>query len=147
MTARAQRISRIIRLRDNELQQTIKHLQQATVRETEARKAWEQASAIRDRALADRRNLALENVDVVTYLQAEEWLLSQQAKTALAAQQLQQAAVMLQKRTLLTHRARTRVKQLEQLQTTLQKRANREQELADRKLDDEIAQRAFRRQS
>lgn len=145
MTDRSERIGRIVRLRDNELKKTVQQLQEATTRYTAMLDALNAATSARDQAIEHRRNLAQGHVDVVTYLQAEQWLLSLQAKHSIAAQQVQQASVMLRKCTMLTHRARTKVKQLEQLQETLLKRAARERELAERRLDDEIAQRAFRR--
>lgn len=145
MTARSDRIARIVKLRDNELKQTIARLVEASAREQRLQQAYQAAGRARDKALDERRNLALGAVDIMTYLQAEDWLLSQQAKHAIAAQQLQQASVMLQKCTLLTARARTRVKQLEHLQTSLLQKAARKLELAERKLDDETSQRAFRR--
>lgn len=144
MSTRSQRIARIVLLRNNELKQTVVRLQDASCQHTQCRQAHAQAQSACEQAIVARRALTNQSVDVLTYLEAQEWILSLQAREALAAQHLHQAALELQKHQALTNRARTKVKQLEHLQEQLKSKERRAEVLAERVLDDEISQRIFR---
>jgi hypothetical protein len=144
MASRKARVERLIRLRDERLKEEVAKLKQAQARLEEVAREHELARQLLVRAEEQRRNLSQVQANVLSFIEAEEWLWTRTQVESEAARRHKLAQLERQ-------RAQNRVKvaknKLRQLERLAERIVERERELATRKErmnEDEIAQRIAR---
>jgi flagellar export protein FliJ len=141
MSSRLARIERIIRLRQQHLDEELKLLAEARTGELSLARELADRTATYESARSARRSMAGAAQTARSFDEAGDWLCSQEALVDLAQRRLAQSRRQVGRCQQRVLAARRKVEELELLQGRLE--SVREQKLAreERALEDEIAQR------
>ncbi len=142
---RKQRIERILRVREQQLRTQVAKLEQVARAAREAAQELAAAQATSTRAEEDRRRLVEQSAKVMTFSEANDWLLTTRARQALAARELHRQEVMLEKQRGAVNQSRTKLKQIERILEREAERTQAARSKRERSLEDEAAQRLARR--
>jgi hypothetical protein len=144
MASRKMRVERLIRMRNERLKEEVVKLKQSQARLDEVAREHELARQLLAKAEERRRNLSRVQANVLSFMEAEEWLWTRTQVETEAARRHKLAQLERQ-------RAQNRVKvaqnKLRQLERLAERILERERELAarhERASEDEIAQRIAR---
>lgn len=147
MSDREARIERIVRLRDERLKQAVRVLEESRLLERRMHGEFSAALTAREHAEAARRELSQGlGADILDFIEAEEWLRARTIAEELSALRLAKARASVDRALSKVTEARMKVRQLEQLKLRLEEQRKKKQRRAERVLEDEIGQRAARRQ-
>ncbi len=146
VSGREARIERVVKLREERLHQAVKALEELRVIERQAASELALALAAREQAERARRELCSAPADIRDYLEAEEWLRSCAIAEELATHRVRHLRVQLDRVLARVKEARTKVRQLEQLQERLKQARRARENRTERTLEDEIGQRVAQSQ-
>jgi flagellar export protein FliJ len=141
VSARKQRIERIVRLRDEKLKQAVFSLETARAHEREADTALEAARKGFRQAEDSRRTMGDKGADVSTFIEIQNWLNSRSVEVELSERRQARARLVVEQCQREVADARNKLKQLEHLQLRLATQHRNELRRKERVSDDEIAQR------
>jgi hypothetical protein len=147
MASRKARIERLIHMRDERLKEEVRKLKLAQARLEEATREHELARQLLTKAEERRRNLSKAPGNVLSFIEAEEWLWTRLAVEAEAARRLKIAQAERQKAQVRVKVAQNKLRQLERLAERIAERDREVAARAARVLDDEIAGRIARGRS
>jgi hypothetical protein len=147
MASRKARVERLIRLRDERLKEEVRKLQLAQMRLDEATREHDLARQLLARAEERRRDLSKAPGNVLSFIEAEEWLWTRLSAEAEALRRLKLAQAERQKAQGRVKVAQNKLRQLERLAELIAEREREVAERAARVLDDEIAGRIARSRS
>jgi exonuclease VII small subunit len=141
MSSRKVRVERLIRLRDERLKEEVRKLELTRARLDEAAREHELARQLLAKAEERRRNLSKAPGNVISFIEAEEWLWTRLSVEAEASRKLRLAQAERQKAQGRVKIAQSKLRQLERLAERIAEREREAEARAGRVLDDEIAGR------
>lgn len=148
MDRQTNKIQRLIELRQREVDGELSHLAAVRREVALAESELTQVRLALQQALEERRQLAHANMDVNAWRNQEEWLETLAVRQARAANQVSAAKVQERRAVAKVNVAHKKKKQAEMLMDRLQRAAQVKAVRAERKQEDEVAQRyALRRSS
>lgn len=148
MDRQTNKIQRLIELRQREVDAELSHLAAARRDVALAESELTQVRLALQQALEERRQLAHSNMDVNAWRNQEEWLETLAVRQARAANQVSAAKVQERRAVAKVSVAHKKKKQAEMLMERLEQAARVKAVRAERKQEDELAQRhALRRSS
>jgi hypothetical protein len=147
MASRRARVERLIHLRDERLKEEVRKLKLTQVRLEEATREHELARQLLTKAEERRRNLSLAPGNVISFIEAEEWLWARLSVEAEAARRLKLAQAERLKAQGRVKLAQSKLRQLERLAERIAERDREVAARAGRVLDDEIGGRIARNRS
>ncbi|MEO7037475.1 MAG: hypothetical protein ABI548_26210 [Polyangiaceae bacterium] len=143
MSARRQRIEKVVALRGKELDKRVVELSQQKSREEAARLAAEREREELLRASESRMKLAEAPISANEWVEANEWLRTREAQAEIADTQAAKARAGTERARAHVLHARTDLKKLEVLSTRIETEERTHRDRAERRLEDEIAALRF----
>jgi flagellar export protein FliJ len=147
MSPRQRRIQRILDHRQKELDERAGVLAAVRAKETAAVREADAADARAREAADARRKLALTGADVLSFLEAEEWLVSTARRAERAWALVVGVRREVEKAQAVVVQARTKLKQAEQLAARVALGERRLADRRERRRDDETAARIAQRKA